>query len=914
MKNIWIERAVPSLLALLLSVAVPPPAEARYADDFDGSYDDLNCSEDDCDCLEPDSNRFKVVSPSNFPDTGCTVVFTGAYDQVQAFFEDAGQTDGLPVVPPTPLKLEKFMQYTPYATNCVIATLNGRGVTAYHVAVNAVLSGCSADLMPICIAMVKAMDDEDYLRDISDGSRVPLAFVNGPVGRQVGVDNEQGMTTEEVNVCLGRFIEFALINLAGVAHDRSASFGSVQPLVFSENDEACLATGWQPYHVQQGYGLNDSAVTMSSFAMWGNNSTPATDWPEEIMKLVAWDATEKNLGGLGAADSETYAETKRTILVTPPVAQALSALYRSKEALAGDLECNARRPMLMRAFAYYYADADGVLSAGKTFAEVYDELVAREEEGARITSAPAWLGGITNPKIMTGATLKAGNTRILVTGDASRNKTQVMPGGKSVTVALELPAAWNALLASLQSVLTAGTYRILDPTTGSRYLTRGGRLYFDSTSNTLYYYPVGGSQAASAVLDGAVYAAFIAYIENLGYNSSFTVSAGAATDAVIRFSSNAMKLENNTVALTQESFAGSLTLHANNTPNSNAAGGAAVSGSRVRLSASVTSFDVDLDGGRLVAGETSTPDFITLAGTSVAVNTNAPAGATALIGVPNGDGSYRTLTFAMRANGTYDMTDTLSLADSTVELRWTAGAETAAETFAKTDVPGVYMLTRNCGAGSYRFGVSVADALYGSTVGVTNSCDRLQLSVGAGDCTLELADADYYTFRFDSRDGKLTIAKDVTRAGLCTGGTIENISGVYVIRPNGEVPSVVLSNLSEDPAFAVAVNGALIPGDAFKGFAEGTTEGVFLLALKPPVLDGVQAGNGADGFSVSVETFENLRYVLKRATDLDGTFVPVNAKAAEAIGTGKSVQLIDASPDRPPDRAFYRVGVSIPIQ
>ena len=137
--------------------------------------------------------------------------------------------------------------------------------------------------------------------------------------------------------------------------------------------------------------------------MWGNNSTPATDWPEEIMKLVAWDATEKNLGGLGGVGSEVYAETKRTILITPPVAQALSALYRSKEALAGDLECNAHRPMLMRAFAYYYADTDGVLSAGKTFAEVYAELVAREEEGARITSAPAWLNGITNPKIMTGA-------------------------------------------------------------------------------------------------------------------------------------------------------------------------------------------------------------------------------------------------------------------------------------------------------------------------------------------------------------------------------------------------------------------------------------------------------------------------------------------------------------------------------
>ena len=450
MKNILIKYTVSASLVSILLAGIPLSTDARYADDFDGHYDDLHCAEDDCDCLEPDNNRFKVVSPSNLHNAGDTVVFTGAYDQVQEFFEAAGQTDGLPIVPPTPLKVEKFMRYTPCGTNGVIATLNGREVTAYQVAVNAVMSGCSADLLPVCIAMVKAMDDDGYLQEIADGSRVPLAFVNGPVGRQVGVDNEQGMTTEEVNVCLGRFIEFALINLAGVAHNRSASFGSVQPLVFSENDEACLAVGWQPYHVQQGFGLNDSTVTMTSFSMWGNNSTPATDWPEEIMKLVAWDVTEKNLGGLGSADSETYAETKRTILITPPVALVLSALYRNKEALAGDLAFNARRPMALRAFAYYYADTDGVLSSGKTFAEVYDELVAKEEEGARITSAPAWLNGITNPKVMTGAALKTGNTRILVTGDASRNKTQVMPGGKSVTVGLELSDDWNALLASLQ--------------------------------------------------------------------------------------------------------------------------------------------------------------------------------------------------------------------------------------------------------------------------------------------------------------------------------------------------------------------------------------------------------------------------------------------------------------------------------
>jgi hypothetical protein len=939
MKNILIEYTVSASLVSILLAGIPFSTDARYADDFDGHYDDLHCAEDDCDCLEPDNNRFKVVSPSALHNAGDTVVFTGAYDQVQEFFETAGQTDGLPIVPPTPLKVEKFMRYTPCSTNGVIATLNGREVTAYQVAVNAVMSGCSADLLPVCIAMVKAMDDDGYLQEISDGSRVPLAFVNGPVGRQVGVDNEQGMTTEEVNVCLGRFIEFALINLAGVAHNRSASFGSVQPLVFSENDEACLAVGWQPYHVQQGYGLNDSTVTMTSFSMWGNNSTPATDWPEEIMKLVAWDVTEKNLGGLGSADSETYAETKRTILITPPVALALSALYRSKEALAGDLAFNARRPMALRAFAYYYADTDGVLSSGKTFAEVYDKLVAKEEEGARITSAPAWLNGITNPKVMTGAALKTGNTRILVTGDASRNKTQVMPGGKSITVGIELPDGWDALLVGLQhkvlssfelhesddvvkapinvpSLLTAGTYRILDPATGDRYLTRAGRLYLDPTSNTLYAYPVGGVQTASMVLDTDVYADFIKYIGNLGYNSSFTVSAGAATNAVIRFASNASKLENNTVALTQEAFAGKLTLHANNTPNSNAAGGVALSGSIVKLSASVTSFDVNLDGNQLVVGETSAPGFITLRGAAVTVDTDVPAGTRTVIGSPNGDDTYRTLTFTMRANGTYDIAyhayDTLSLADSTVELRWTANGETTVEAFAKTDVPGVYTLTKHCLDGEHRFNVSIAGVSYGSATAITNSCDRLQLSDETGECTLKLADSDYYTFKFDSRDNKLTVAKDVTKAGLCSGGTIENIAGVYVIRPNAEVQSVMLADLTADPMFAVAINDVIIPGQAFEGLAEGNVEGAFSLALKPPVVENVQVGVGADGVSVSVETFENLRYMLKRSGTPGGEFVPVNAAGAEAIGTGKSIRLIDTSLDRPADKAFYRIGVSIP--
>lgn len=47
------------------------------------------------------------------------------------------------------------------------------------------------------------------------------------------------------------------------------------------------------------------------------------------------------------------------------------------------------------------------------------------------------------------ATMNKGETAILVTGDASRNKVQVMPGGDFVTVEIKLPKNWNELVAPL---------------------------------------------------------------------------------------------------------------------------------------------------------------------------------------------------------------------------------------------------------------------------------------------------------------------------------------------------------------------------------------------------------------------------------------------------------------------------------
>lgn len=417
-----------------------------YEDEYENKpYASLGILEDQYDLIEPANNRFPVISPSSKYDKSYPPLFTGTYKQVEDYFRKNDMTDGMPIVPPTKIKAEKFLGYSSYGYNDVVATVNGKKVKAYMVAANAIMAGCTPELLPVCIAYTEALSDSAYLSSLRSGKLTPMMYVNGPMARQIGIDNTQGMTTEESNISVGRFMELALINLAGIK--RTNAFGNVQPLVFSENDETCINIGWTPHHVEKGYSLNDNVITATSFAMWGNNVTPATSLPDEIMKVIAWDITEKNLGGLGSASVEDNANTHRLIFITESVASALAKKYKSKSSLENALVTNARRPLWMRTYAYYYANTGGVLS--KSFDTVYNELKSVKSENAKTTPSPAWMSGITNPNIETVATMTKGNTDIIVTGDSSRNKTQVMPGGVSVCKKIKLSTKWDALVTSV---------------------------------------------------------------------------------------------------------------------------------------------------------------------------------------------------------------------------------------------------------------------------------------------------------------------------------------------------------------------------------------------------------------------------------------------------------------------------------
>ncbi len=618
------------------------------------------------------------------------IIYYGSYEEIQEFCRVNDWTDGLPVVPPTDEKIKEYLRFTPYEADTVLGTyaLAYRECTVYTVAANAVMAGVPKEFMPLCIAFVQCLENGEWRRPLaSTHGWSPYAWINGPVARQLGIDHGQGMISEENNKALGRFLDLAMLNIGGyyVKENRMGTFGYLSPWTFSEDEEACMAIGWEPYHVTKGYSLNSSTLTAASALQWGNNVTPATDDAEQIMTLMAWDITEKQQNGLGNTNPQVY----RTVFITEYVAKDLAKLYSSKGALEDALIETARRPLWMRAYAHYWANTGSQQFDKRTLEEHYQMLLSDSAELAEMTDTPDWLKGlIEDDKIMTIATMLKGQTPLLITGDTDRNKFQVMPGGGYVTIEIKLPDNWDALLAPLgyeplssfyledggeqqkpdqggnvgdspivetTASLPDGTYRMVP---SLAQLTAGGRAYLDS-DGTIHYREEGSTVTKTVPISSLKDHALATILRSLCNSCSFTLSAGKVTSIILRPSTLAQKPTSDLSVLTASVLHGVDITVAVNTKQSMSAGNITPSGATLVLSRTLTSFQIDMDG-QMELHESSTAGFLTLNGRTVTVNEAAELGSNAKVMVKLSGGKYRMLTFVLKSDNTLSVTYTTS--------------------------------------------------------------------------------------------------------------------------------------------------------------------------------------------------------------------------------------------------------------
>lgn len=377
---------------------------------------------------------------------GAAEQIRGSYADINREFAARGWTDGLPIIPPTEERVQEFLRFTPLAPEESLGVLpvGQRRVTVRHVAINGVMAGCPPEYMPLLVAFVQSMRNGYFRRTLpSTHAWNPYCWVNGPVARQLGISHEQGAISAQANALIGRFINLAMLNLGGYypGETRMGTFGYLMPWCLGEDEKAARDMGWQPYHVQLGYGLNENTLTAASALCWGNNMAPATTDGRQILQLLAWEATEKQQFALGSGTPFVY----RTFVVTPPVARCLAASFRSKEALEEALVAAARVPLDQRAYAHYYANPGSVVR--DSLAQHTAKLASAEH--AADAPTPPWLAWSGKKTLRSVPVMQRGKTAILVTGDAARNKAMCLPGGGTATVRILLPDQWDALVAPL---------------------------------------------------------------------------------------------------------------------------------------------------------------------------------------------------------------------------------------------------------------------------------------------------------------------------------------------------------------------------------------------------------------------------------------------------------------------------------
>lgn len=192
-----------------------------------------------------------------------------AVDEVSWEFARRQWSDGLPIVPPTPERVEAMLDGVADSQR-VVGVLDGRlgEATLEVIAVNAVMAGCRPEHFPVVVAAVDAVCQPDFnLGSVQATTHpvAPLVIVNGPVRNQIDMNHEAGClgSGNLANATIGRALRLTMLNVGGGVAGQADRATHGHPGKFSycmaEHEEA---NPWSPLHVDLGYAADESTVTV----------------------------------------------------------------------------------------------------------------------------------------------------------------------------------------------------------------------------------------------------------------------------------------------------------------------------------------------------------------------------------------------------------------------------------------------------------------------------------------------------------------------------------------------------------------------------------------------------------------------------------------------------------------------------
>ena len=194
-------------------------------------------------------------------------------DDPEAVFEllcAKGWSDGLPVIPPTPERVERMLAYCDRALDQPVCKIPPRfgAATPIRIAANAVMAGCKPEYFPLVLLALEALAEEQYNLYGTQATThpcTPMLIFNGPAAQEVEMNAGQNVMGNyfRANAAIGRAVRLALVNIGaaipGIGDMATAGTPAKFSFCVAENE---ARSPWAPLQVELGFPKDASTVTV----------------------------------------------------------------------------------------------------------------------------------------------------------------------------------------------------------------------------------------------------------------------------------------------------------------------------------------------------------------------------------------------------------------------------------------------------------------------------------------------------------------------------------------------------------------------------------------------------------------------------------------------------------------------------
>jgi len=217
------------------------------------------------------------------------------WDAAQETLGARGMSDGLPLVPPTPQRIDAALKACGVDASSPVATLPPAyaEVTWRDVAINAVMAGCAPQYLRVVAAAVAAIAAPEFnLLGIATttGSATICVIVNGAIARELGMNSGANALGpgNRANATIGRAVRLTLQNAGGARPGEIDMATLGQPgkytFCFAENESE---SPWAPLHVERGLGPTTSTVTVAGVSGTIEIVDSESRTPEDLAQTFA---------------------------------------------------------------------------------------------------------------------------------------------------------------------------------------------------------------------------------------------------------------------------------------------------------------------------------------------------------------------------------------------------------------------------------------------------------------------------------------------------------------------------------------------------------------------------------------------------------------------------------------------------